>query len=727
MKRRKGSFTLAKSKKKKSTNPIVKKIKDIRKRVGKALSRLKPTRENLPFLLKWGFVCFFWSMILVLSIIAWLSYDLPDMEAAVDYDKRPTVVILAANGDEIARYGDLQGDIIPLDNMSPYLVQAVLAVEDRRFYDHFGLDFIGLARAMWRNMRAGYVVQGGSTITQQLAKNLFLTPERTLTRKAKEALLAIYLEQKYSKDQILAAYLNRVYLGGGAYGVDAASLIYFDKSVGDLTLEEAAMIAGLLKAPSRYSPSSNPEKAAERAQVVIKAMVDAGYINENAKPEEVKALPDGDYDRSGAGSMRYYGDWIMSQLDSYTDATDQDLIIQTTLNPNLQRYAAQRVEAYLEESGEERNVSQAALVTMRPNGAVIAMIGGRDYKTSQFNRAVQAKRQPGSAFKPVIYLTGLHAGQLEPNSVVLDEPLKIGDYEPQNFGGEYRGAITLQHALSESVNTAAVQILDHVGLKAAKDMALSLGITDNLNSDLSMALGTSELSLLSLTSAYAVFANNGMSVQPYGIVEIRTGDGELLYRHKSLPPTEIVPIESIAKLNTLMQSVVQYGTGQNARLDRPVAGKTGTSQNYRDAWFMGYTPDYITGVWFGNDNNDAMSRITGGSLPARLWRDVMRSAHYKREVKYLPGSLPRHYLDYYVAEDAVPDVFRHRFSKIGNEAEEEAREQALIEQRQRRKNNGFIRFLDRLTGRSSVEQIEWDTPADRQKKKTDEDFFYRNN
>ena len=712
---------MAPRKKKKTTNSIARKLKDIRKRVNKAFARLKPTRENLPFLLKWSFVGFFWSMILLLCIIAWLSYDLPDMEAAVDYDKRATVVILAANGDEIARYGDLQGDIIPLEKMSRHLINAVIAVEDRRFYNHFGIDILGLIRATFRNIKAGYVVQGGSTITQQLAKNLFLTPERTLTRKAKEALLAIYLEQKYSKEQILAAYLNRVYLGGGAYGVDAAALIYFDKSVGDLNLKEAAMIAGLLKAPSRYSPSSNPEKAAERAEIVIGAMIAAGYVNKNSENTDVEALPEGDYDRSGAGSMRYYGDWIMSQLESYTDVTDQDLIIQTTLNPNLQRRAAQRLEAYLEESGEERHVSQGAVITMRPDGAVIAMIGGRDYKTSQFNRAVQAKRQPGSSFKPFIYLTGLHTGQLEPNSIVIDQPLEIGDYKPENFGGEYRGPITIQHALSESVNTAAVQILDHVGVKAAKDMVLSLGITERLNSDLSMALGTSEMSLLSMASAYAVLANQGKSVQPYGIKEIRTGEGDLLYRHQAIPATEIVPVESIAKLNTIMQSVIQFGTGQNARLDRPAAGKTGTSQNYRDAWFMGYTPDFITGVWVGNDNNDPMKRITGGSIPARLWRDVMRSAHYKRTVQYLPGALPRHYLDERVDKDAVADVFRHRFSKIGNEAEEEAREEALLQRKKNRQGTSFSRFLNRITGRNRSGETQREPTPER------DEFFYRKN
>ncbi len=713
---------MAQKKKKKAPNKIVQKIKAIRKKIAKGLSRLKPTRENLPFLLKWGFVCFFWSMIVILSVIAWLSYDLPNMDSAVDYDKRPTVIILAANGDEIARYGDLQGDIIPLEKMSPHLINAVLAVEDRRFYDHFGLDFTGLARAMWRNFRAGQVVQGGSTITQQLAKNLFLTPERTLTRKAKEALLALYLEQKYSKDQILAAYLNRVYLGGGAYGVDAASLIYFDKSVADLNIEESAMIAGLLKAPSRFSPSSNPEKAAQRAQVVIQVMIDAGYLNEKSEPIQVEALPKGDYDRSGAGSMRYFGDWIMSQLDSYTDATDQDLIIQTTLNPRLQRYAAQRLEAYIAESGEERNFSQGALVTMRPNGAVTAMIGGRDYKTSQFNRAVQAKRQPGSSFKPIIYLAGIHIGQLESESIVIDQPLEIGDYEPENFGGEYRGAITLQHALSESVNTAAVQILDHVGVKAAQEIALSLGITDRLNNDLSMALGTSETSLLTMTSAYAVLANNGQSTQPYGILEIRTGAGDLLYRHKRIPSLEVVSVESIAKLNTMLQSVIQYGTGQNARLDRPAAGKTGTSQNYRDAWFIGYTPSYVTGVWVGNDNNDAMKQVTGGSIPARLWRDIMRSAHYGEQITYLPGALPRHFLDQSVREDAEPDVFRHRFSQIGNEAEEAAREAEMLARRKRKRNSGFSRFLDRLTGRDRNQDSSNNLPDAKK-----DDFFYRQN
>ncbi len=478
------------------------------------------------------------------------------------------------------------------------------------------------------------------------------------------------------------------------------------------------MIAGLLKAPSRFSPSANPERAAKRAETVIKAMIDGGFLEENFDDTEVAALPDKEYSRAGIGSMRYFGDWIIGQLPSYTQNTNQDLIIQTTLDPDLQKYTAQRINDYLEESGEERNISQAAVVTMQPDGRVVTMIGGRDYKTSQFNRAVQAKRQPGSAFKPIIYLTGLEKAALEPESVVIDEPIQINGYKPENFGQEYRGAITIQHGLSESLNTVAVQILDHVGVKTTQEMALSLGITDRLNNDLSMALGTSETSLLTMTSAYSVFANNGNSVQPYGIKEIRTSDGKLLYRHEQYPSSAIVSSESIAKLNMMLQSVVQYGTGQNARLDRPAAGKTGTSQDYRDAWFIGYTPSYITGVWLGNDDNRSMKRVTGGSIPARLWRDVMRHAHKNIPTEYLPGALPRHYLDQRIRPDTQPDVFRHRFSKIGNEAEDAALEAKLIEERERKKR-GFSHFLNRIIRRDKGGR------SQRENNPSPDHFFYR--
>ncbi len=583
---------------------------------------------------KWGLLSIFWLGVVMLVSIFVLSMGLPDIEKTVVMDQRPTVILRDYKGHEFARLGGTQNDTLKLKDMSPNLVHAVLAIEDRRFYSHFGVDPIGLARAIWVNFHRGGVVQGGSTITQQLAKNLFLTPDRTLMRKVKEALLALYLERRYTKDQILAAYLNRSYFGAGAYGVDAAARVYFNVTAKELTVPQAAMIAGLLKAPSRFSPDNDPKLAVERTRVVIAAMVDAGYLKPEAKKIKLAPLPKRDYQVGGSLVMRYFADWIMGQVEAYTGSSTSDLIIDTTLDTDMQTYSAATANKILDQQGEKLNIGQAALLTMTPDGAVRAMVGGRDYGTSQYNRAVIAKRQPGSSFKPIVYLTALEKNYT-PETLVLDAPIRVGKYAPENFDGKYRGEITLQDAVANSLNSVAIRVAQDVGIADIKRMAQRLGVSDDLTSDLSLALGTSDVRMISLVGAYATLANRGLAVEPYGITSIRTLRGQVLYQRRAIAPMPVLNINTVAQMNKMLQGVVLYGTGQRAMIDRPVAGKTGTSSNYRDAWFIGYTSDFVCGVWVGNDDGALMKRVTGGSVPAQIWHDVMLQAHRDRPVQPL--------------------------------------------------------------------------------------------
>lgn len=596
------------------------------------ISRLKKSL-GMPWFKNWrirdflriSFILAFWGGVVVLALVFALSIGLPDIRKAVNMEERPLVIMRDKNGTEFSRSGAKQGEIVPASQMSPHLIKAVLATEDRRFYKHWGVDPIGLLRAVYANMRKGGVSQGGSTITQQLAKNLFLSPERTLTRKAKEALLALYLERRYTKDDILSAYLNRAYFGAGAYGADSAARVYFGTTARKLTLEQGAMLAGLLKAPTRYSPDNDPALNVKRTRVVLANMVAAGYLRPGAEKMDIKPLPKREYNVGGASDMRYYADWIMSQVDAYTGDTPQDLVIDTTLDPAIQGHAQKTLHDTIERDGKKLNVTQGAIVTLKPDGAVVALIGGENYNGSQYNRAVVSARQPGSSFKTFIYLAALEAGYT-PETQVLDAPLKVGKYSPTNYDGKYHGYVTLQDAVAASLNTVAVRTLQDVGISRVINVAQRLGITDNMTHDLSLALGASDVHMLSITSAYATLANNGMAAEPYGIRMIRTTKGQVLYQRRDPAPRPVLGLDTVAKMNQMLQSVVFYGTGKAAAIDRPIAGKTGTSSNYRDAWFIGYTPDYVTSVWVGNDNNTPMKRVTGGAMPARIWRDVMAQA-----------------------------------------------------------------------------------------------------
>ncbi|CAK0747055.1 penicillin-binding protein 1A [Azospirillaceae bacterium] len=577
-----------------------------------------------------------WISVAITGLLAYYCYDLPNIAQVNQSVRRPTVTILAADGSVFARFGDLQGATIDVRQLPPHLIYAVLSTEDRRFFDHFGIDLIGLSRAMFRNLTAGRTLQGGSTITQQLAKNLFLSGERTFRRKVQEALLALWLERAYTKAQILSAYMNRVYLGAGTYGFDAAAQTYFGKPATAVTLAESAILAGLLKAPSRYSPANNPDEAAQRAGVVLTLMVDAGVISADEATEARRSLPATPRRPSGAGNNgRYFTDWIADQVSGYLGYEHEDVVVQTTLTPRVQAAAEARVAELMNNLGIAARVSQVAVLTLTADGAIRAMIGGREYSESQFNRATQALRQPGSAFKPIVYLAALEAG-LSPDTRVDDAPLQIGSWRPTNFDKDYRGSITLREALAYSANTAAVRVLERAGLERTRSLAQRLGIVSPLARDMTLALGASAITPLELVGAYAAIANGGAPVIPYAITEIRDRNGQMLYQRHASPPTMTVAPGLAGQLARMMTGVIEYGTGRTAKLDRPAAAKTGTSQDYRDAWFVGFTAEYVTGVWLGNDDNAEMKRVTGGSLPAKLWRDIMLDIHTGLPPRQLP-------------------------------------------------------------------------------------------
>ena len=578
------------------------------------------------FLLRAGFVVGLWVSVAVGFYVGYCALDLPDVHQVTQAPRRPSVQMESDDGTVFARYGDLIGEHVSLSDVPASLPEAIISIEDRRFYHHFGVDVLGILRAAVRNIMAGHTVQGGSTLTQQLAKNLFLSPERAMKRKVQEVLLALWLEHTYTKDQILTAYLNRVYLGSGAYGVDAAAQTYFNKPAHDLNLRESALIAGLLRAPSRFSPMHNPAQAMDRAKVVLQAMVEEDYITDAQRRVAIASQPSAERKRGNGGEGHYFADWVYDQLGPMIADTEQDMIVKTTLDLSLERLAERHVEDMLAKQGEARKVSEAALITVAPDGAVRALIGGRDYRQSQFNRATQAQRQPGSSFKPIVYLSAIEQG-LTPDEIIPDEPLTIGDYSPENYDGKYLGAITVRQALAESINTVAVRVLQRAGVANVIATARDLGVTSPLERDAALALGASEVTPLELATVYASLAAGGKAITPYAIKEIDSRAGQVLYRHNDVTPPQVVGASSVATLTSMMEDVVKSGTGKAAALgSRQVAGKTGTTSDYRDAWFAGFTADYTTVVWMGNDDNSPTKRVTGGTLPATLWHNYMIDA-----------------------------------------------------------------------------------------------------
>jgi len=584
--------------------------------------------------IKWLFVLAMWGAIILGCILAWFSRELPTITEAMVFERRPTITILANDGSIIDRYGDIKGETLAVKDLPPYVVNAVLATEDRRFYKHFGVDPVGIIRAVAVNLINGGYVQGGSTITQQLAKNLFLSRERTLKRKIQEAMLAVWLETKLSKDEILSAYLNRVYLGSGAYGIDAAAHIYFNKSAKQLTVREAATLAGLLKAPSKYSPSSNPSLSAQRTRVVLKAMEDAGYLS-TADFNRLDKLPPAPPRKPSSGdTIRYFTDYIVSQVEGLVGVPSSDIVVQTTLDKDVQATAEASITKAVLTYGPNYHLSQGAAIVMGLDGSIIAMVGGRDYDLSEYNRVTNALRSPGSSFKPIVYLSALEHGW-SPDSTIVDAPITEGSYHPGNFGNEYYGEVTLTEALTRSLNSVSVNLMKSVGPADVISLARRLGITADLEPNLSLALGSNGVPMIEMATAYATLGRGGVAVEPFAIVNIHDASGATLYEiPKQRDARQVVSRGYVYQLTGMMQSVVRYGTGQAAQGPYMAAGKTGTSQDFRDAWFIGFTNNYAAAVWFGNDDNTPMKHVTGGMVPAPVWRDIMTTASAKTPHKY---------------------------------------------------------------------------------------------
>ena len=573
--------------------------------------------------LYWVMVLCVWAAIVAASAVLYFAHDLPDPEILEGNFRPPGITVFSAGGEVIGTSGSVYADLVPFSELPVELSRAVIAAEDRRFFNHSGVDWLGVLRAALRNLRAGKIVQGGSTITQQLAKNVFLSPERSIRRKIKELLLAYWLEQRFTKTELLTIYLHRVYLGGGSYGVEAAARRYFGKSARQLTLSESAMLAGLLKAPSRYAPTRNLTRSQARASQVLANMVDAGYISHGAAEIARKnpARPLGSY--TGGGSAQYFVDWILDQVPSLIGQPDRDLLVQTTFQPVYQVAGERALQKY---HGDliERSATQAALVAIGPDGSVRAMIGGHNYAESQFNRAVQAKRQPGSAFKIFAYLVAFESG-FSPFDALSAGEIVVSGWSPRNYDGNYSGHVTLVSAFARSVNTVAVRLAETIGRQEIIKMAKRLGITSDMAPTPSLVLGTAETTLLELTAAYTAVANGGREIWPYGIAKIIDRDDRILYeRFSSHRSRRILSSFAVNSMDGLLKSVINEGTGTNAKLPN-AAGKTGTSQGFKDAWFVGYRDRLTLGVWLGNDNATSMEGVSGGGLPAKIWREVMKS------------------------------------------------------------------------------------------------------
>lgn len=576
------------------------------------------------------------------GLLVLATFALPAFEIAqgkMNLSDEYSVTFLDRFGNEIGKRGLLRDDSVPLEEIPDVMIKATLATEDRRFFEHFGVDVMGTFRALAANARHDQVVQGGSSLTQQLAKNMFLSPERSLSRKIKEAIIAVYLENHYSKPEILKLYFDRAYLGGGSYGVEAAAQYYFNKSIREVNLSEAAMLAGMFKAPTRYAPHVNLAASRARANEVLSNLVEAGFMSEGqvygARMNPAKVVERGD-----GNTPDYFLDWAFEEVQRLMQGKEEHILIaRTTVDVALQKMAEDALGQTIKQSGRARNFDNGALVSMEPDGAVRAMVGGKDYGESQFNRAAHAYRQPGSSFKPYVYLTALENGY-KPTTMVSDAGARCGNWAPKNYSGGYRGRMMMKDALAKSINSIAVKVSLDVGREKVMANMVKLGIT-HLKKTCSLALGDQGMTPLEHVNNYAVFASGGLETHAYGIEEIRTlATNELIYNHdRDEPPRkQLFDRKVIEELNTMLQGVVLAGTGKAAQLDYTYSvGKTGTSSAYRDAWFMGFTGQYVTGIWLGNDDFTPMARVTGGSFPAQTWHDYMMAAHDTDNIPSIPG------------------------------------------------------------------------------------------
>jgi penicillin-binding protein 1A len=584
-----------------------------------------------------GFVTGLVTLALLWNTLFAQMPKLPSKEALWDLNRAPAVEFIDTTGATIAIRGPRYGRAVKLSELPPHVVKAFIAVEDKRFLDHNGVDFWAIFRATLSNLSAGHTVSGASTITQQLVKNLFLTPDQTLKRKAQEARLANDLEHMLTKDEIMELYLNRIYLGAGAYGLDAAAHTFFDTDPKDLTIAESAMLAAFPKAPSRFADAAKSPQARERQHYVLDQMVESRYITpaqaEAAKKQDLHLASDRLDSFSG-----HVLDYAVERVHEILPNPPPDIVIKLALDLKLQDAAQNAVETGIATMGAEKRASESAAVIMDMTGAIRAMVGGRDYSKSQFNRATQARRQPGSAFKMFVYAAALKAG-LTPMSVRYDEPISIGNWRPRNYSGAYRGAVTLSEALAESLNTVSAQIGVEIGIDKITTLAHEFGIQTELHNYPSVTLGSDEVTLLDITTGYGVLAKEGRRMTPYIIEEIRNSRGDLLYAHPAVEDQIIYPEGLAHDMTGMLSRVVVQGTGRAARVDGwDIAGKTGTSQDWRDAWFIGYNTRYVGGVWVGNDNDKPMVKVTGGDMPARIWGQMMAVALEGIPPEPLPGA-----------------------------------------------------------------------------------------
>ncbi|MER8574477.1 penicillin-binding protein 1A [Mesorhizobium sp. M1338] len=598
--------------------------------------RVSGWRRGIIELLSEGFTLGAGGIVVMLALAVPAFQDTAgDWRAQGDF----AVTFLDRYGNEIGQRGIIQRDSVPVDEMPDHVIKAVLATEDRRFFDHYGIDVLGLSRAIFENVRANSVVQGGSSITQQLAKNLFLTNERTLERKIKEAFLSLWLEANLSKKEILQLYLDRAYMGGGTFGIEAAADFYFGKSVKDLNLAEAAMLAGLFKAPTKYAPHINLPAARARANVVLSNLVDSGFMTEG-QVLQARLHPADVVDRGEQKSPDYYLDWAFDEVKKIAKPGQHSLVAHTTFDANIQKAAEESVEFHLRQFGKEYNVTEGAVVVIETNGAVRAIVGGRDYGASQFNRATKALRQTGSSFKPYVYATAMEHG-FTPNSIISGGPISWGSWSPHNYSGGSAGNVTLIMAMAKSINTVPVRLAkDHLGIGPIKAMAEAMGVESPLESHKTMVLGTSGMTVMDQATGYSVFAQNGFVGSRHGITQLVTRTGDVVYdfAKDAPPPHRVLSEQALKSMNTMLAAVPVMGTARRAQLPNiVVAGKTGTTQSYRDAWFVGFTGNYTAAVWMGNDDFTPTKNMTGGSLPAMVWQRLMVYAHQNIDLKPIPG------------------------------------------------------------------------------------------
>jgi len=602
-----------------------------------AKSRKRRSRSGgfLMGLLWWAFVACLWGGIAVIGVIVYFGAQLPSSNTWAIPERPPNIRILAADGSLISNRGQTGGEAVTYRELPYYVPAAVIASEDRRFMSHFGVDPVGLLAVVVESIQARGVTRGASTITQQVAKNLFLTPDQTLGRKVQEAILAVWLEQNYTKEEILELYLNRVHFGSGTTGIEAAAQTYFGISARNLSLGQAAMLAGILPAPAAYNPKTHPQRAIERQRLALAAMAREGYIT----PEEAAAAqidPDQSVRTRVAGSESYVADWVESLMTAYIGEIESDVVVQTTIDFKMQKDAEFIVKEMVASEGPKRGFNQGALVAMDVDGKVRAMVGGVDYQASQYNRAVTARRQPGSTFKPFVYMAAMEKGYT-PDTLAEDAQFEYNGWSPRNASGKYVGTVTLRQGLAYSLNTIAARLAIDVTPEKVIEVASRMGISSQLTPVPSIALGTQEVNLLELTSAYAPFANGGFGVIPNVITRIESKDGKVLYEASDAGPGRVVAPNILAEMNDMLETAVEVGTGRGANLGGwEFAGKTGTSQNARDALFVGYTAAMVTGVWLGNDN-DTKTTLSGGNVPAAIWSEFMTKAHAGKPIAKIPG------------------------------------------------------------------------------------------